>query len=133
MEILALGVQQRALPNVQATRLVFRALAAEVRRDDGVKAQLAAQAFVQDLQPRVHEEDRGVRIGDEMLDQAVTPLLLLVNDPVEQRPALRNFDLMLEVVLLGVAEGLTIGDEELQVARVGRVDRRAVEFIDDAA
>lgn len=44
------------------------AAALEMRREQKEDAQLFAERFVRDLDPRVHEQDRGMRIGRNFLD-----------------------------------------------------------------
>jgi hypothetical protein len=44
-----------------------------VRRKQREKVQLAAQGFIGDLQPGAHQQDGGMRVGEHLFDEPITP------------------------------------------------------------
>jgi len=73
-----------------------------------------------------------VRFSDDFLDDPITALTVRIGDPIQQRVLLRIFRQMVEIAPLLMAERLAIGDEELQIADVGRIGIREIHLIDDA-
>jgi hypothetical protein len=76
VEILALSMEQRRLAQIQPPSGVLCTVAAEVRRKQREKVQLAAKGFIGDLQSSAHQQDSGMRVGKDLLDEPVTPARL---------------------------------------------------------
>ena len=74
MHPLALGVEQVVAADFRTPTGVARALARDVRGQQRVETQLAAQRLIQHLESGVHEHHRAMRIGQDVLDQPVAPL-----------------------------------------------------------
>lgn len=57
-----------------------------------------------------------MRVRDDLFDDPISPLRVGARDAIAQRMTLDVLDLVDEVALLFVKEGLTIADEELEVS-----------------
>src|SRR5205823_1967991 len=66
------------------------------------------------------------------LDDPVTAIGLGIRQTVERAVALRVFDPVLQITLLLVAKALAVGDQKLKIPRVGLIDARVVNLVDDA-
>ncbi len=93
--------------------------------------QLSAQFFVRNLNARMHEQDRGMRIGDDFLDDAVAAVPIGIRKTIQERPFLWVLDEVVEITPFFVAKRLAIGDEKLNVARVGLIDVGVIDLVDD--
>ena len=73
-----------------------------------------------------------MRGDDDLLDKTMAALTVGVREPVKQGVLLRVFSLVEQVATFLVAERFAIGDQKLQVACIGRIDVREIDFVDDA-
>ena len=74
MHTLALGMEQVVAADFRTPTGVARALARNVRSQQRVETQLAAQRLIEHFELGVHEHHRAVRIGEDVLDQPVAPV-----------------------------------------------------------
>src|SRR5437870_5576197 len=72
-----------------------------------------------------------MRIGQDMLDNPVPAIGIGIDQSVKEAVLLRIIDLMQQVAFLLVAERPAIGNEKLEIARVGLIDRRIINLVDD--
>jgi hypothetical protein len=94
--------------------------------------QLPAKSIIEYFDFRVHQQDRTVRIGEDLLHQPVAALALRIDQAVEKAIAFRVLDPAIQIAFLFVAKSLAVGYEELKVARVGLINVRMVNLVDDA-
>ena len=132
MHILAPGMEQAVAADFRTPAGVARPMTPQVRSQQRVEPQLAAQRLVQDFEFGVQEHHRAMRIGENVLDQAVAAAGFRIGQAVEDTIPFRVFDPVLQVALLLVAKRFAVADQELKIARVGLVHRRVVDFVDDA-
>ena len=125
-------MEQFVVADFRAPSGIAGAKTGKMRRQQRVEAQLAPQRFIEHLDFGVHEQDRPVRIREHMFDQPVAAVRLRIRQAIEETIALRIFDLVIQVALFLVAKRFAVADEKLKVARVGLIDVRIVNFIDDA-
>ena len=104
----------------------------DMRRQQCVEVQPAVQGWIHDFEPGMHQQHRPVRICKDVLDQLVAPVGLRVGEAVENTIAFRVFDPVAQVALFLVAKRFPVGDQELKIARVRRVNRGVVNLVDDA-
>ena len=103
-----------------------------MRREKGIDFQFAAQGFIGHFKPYVHEHHRTVRIGQHMFDDTIAAGRIGIGEPVEQAVAFRIIHFVTQVALLLMAEAFSVGDEQLDITRVGLVDGRIVNFVEDS-
>src|SRR5262249_39411369 len=72
-----------------------------------------------------------MRMGENMLHQAIPPLWIRVSKPVKRSVSFRTLDLMNKVSLLFMAERFAIGNQKLEVPCIGLIHIRVVDLIDD--
>ena len=132
MNAFAPGMEQVAGADFRTPPGIAGAVTRNVRSQQRVEAQLAAQGLIQHFDFGMHQQDGSVRIREHLFDQPVAALAFRVGKAVKEAIALRVFDPVVQVAFFLVAKGLAIGDEELEVARVRLVHMRVVNLIDDA-
>ena len=132
VHVLALGVEQFVIADFRTRPGVAGTKTAEVRRQQGVKPQPAAQRFVQYLEFCLHEQDRPVRIGEHMFHHTISGTWLRIRQAIEETIALRVFDRVIEIAFFLVAKGFAVTNEELKVAGVGFIDVRIINLVHDA-
>ena len=132
MHILALGMKQFVAADFRTPTGVARAVTREVRSQQRVETQLAAQRFIEHFELGVHEQHRPMRIGEDVLDEPVAPVALRIGEAVEKTIAFRVFDPVIQVALFLVAKCFAVADQKLKIARVGLVDVRVIDLVDDA-
>src|SRR5438309_11991337 len=72
-----------------------------------------------------------MRIGADLLDDAITSRAIGIDDAIKQRAFLRILERMIEIAPFLVAKRLAIGDEKLEVARAWLIDVRVVDLVHD--
>ncbi len=80
----------------------------------------------------VHEDDGMVRVGDELLGDGVAAAEVVGDDADGEGVGVDVVEVVLEVALLFVEEGLLVGEEELHVAGLGAVDGGVVDLVECA-
>ena len=114
-----------------AARGVAPSAAVEMRREQHVDLQsVRPLRFAFDA--RVNQHARPVRVGDDLLDDAIAPLRVARHDAITERVAADAVDLASQITLLLVKEAFSIGDQELQVPDLRMVDRGVIDFVQDA-
>src|SRR2546428_667144 len=73
-----------------------------------------------------------MRIREDVFYQPVAAVGLGIRQTVKEAITLRIFDQVIQVALFFVAERFAITYQKLKVARVGMIDARIVNLIDDA-
>src|SRR5262249_35731818 len=73
-----------------------------------------------------------MRMGENMLHQAIPPLWIRVSKPVKRSVSFRTLDLMNKVSLLFMAERFAIGNEKLKVPCIRFIYIRVVDLVDDS-
>src|ERR1035438_9611560 len=73
-----------------------------------------------------------MRIGKHALYQSVAAIGFRIGQAVKEASGLRVLDPVVQVAFFLVAKAFPIGYEELEVARVGLVNMRIIDLIDDA-
>src|ERR1700722_3452168 len=132
MIVAAPGVQQLAGADLSAAAGIARAVTIDVRSQQRVEAQFALQRLVHNLKPGVNQQDGAMGVGANLLDEPISALALGIGHAVEEAGPLRVLDLVLEVDLFFVAERFAVGDEKLEVARVGLIDGGIINLVDNA-
>src|SRR6266446_5734049 len=105
---------------------------AAVRNHERVKAQLPAQRFIEYFDLGVHEQDRQMRVREDVFYEPVATVGLRIRQTIKEAIALRVFDQVIQVALFLVAKRFAITYEKLKVARVRLIDTWVVDLIDDA-
>ena len=73
-----------------------------------------------------------VGVGDELLGDGVAAIEVAGDDADGERVGVDVVEVVLEVALLFVEEGLAVGEEELHVAGLGAVDGGVVDLVEGA-
>ena len=73
-----------------------------------------------------------MRIGDHLLDDPVASGGIGIGDPVTESAFFRIFELVLQIPPLLMAKCFPVGNQELEITRVGAVHIGVVNLIDDA-
>src|SRR5581483_7669952 len=110
---------------------VAGAAAIQMRGEQSVALEAREDLLVA-LDLDVDENDRMVRVGDELLGDGVAAAEVVGADPHGEGVGVDVVEVVLEVALLLVEEGLLVGEEELHVAGLGTVDGGVVELVQDA-
>jgi hypothetical protein len=71
-------------------------------------------------------------IRRDFLDDAIAPLAVRIRQSIKRCAFFWILDRVLEIAPLLVEESFAIGDEKLEVARIGLIDMRIIDFVDDA-
>lgn len=103
-----------------------------MRREEKKNAQLFAERFIGDLEARLHEQDGGMRIGGDFLDDAVTTFAIRICQAIKQCSFFGIIDRVFQIPPLLVAKRLPVGNQELEISRVGLIDMRIINLVDDA-
>src|ERR1041385_5579148 len=72
-----------------------------------------------------------MRIRKHMLYDAIAAVRFRIGEAVERAIALRVLDAVIQVTLLLVAECFAVADEKLKIARIGTIDVRIINLVDD--
>src|SRR3981189_1594217 len=72
-----------------------------------------------------------MRVGQHVLDYTVAIKGIGIQNPVQQGVAFRIAHLVPEIPFLLVEEGFSVRDEQLEIARIGLVDSRIIDFIEN--
>jgi hypothetical protein len=78
------------------------------------------------------EYTRLVRVRDDLFDDLVPARRIGTRNTIAERVPLDIFDLAEQVALFFVKEGFAVRDQELQVSDLWSINRRKVDFIQDA-
>ena len=132
MNAFAPGMEEVSGANFRTKPGIAGAVTGNVRSQQRVEAQFPAQGLIQHFDFGMHQQNGSVRIGEHVFYQPVAALAFRVGKAVKRAIALRVFDPVVQVAFFLVAKGFAIGDEELEVARVGLIHMRIVNLIDDA-
>ncbi len=73
-----------------------------------------------------------MRIGEHVLDESVAAPRIRIGKAVKDAVAFRIFNPVVQVAFFLVAKGLTVGYQELKVARVWLIYVRIINLIDNA-
>lgn len=71
-------------------------------------------------------------IRDHLLDDAITPFGISIDQPIVQSALFRVLDGVVQVATFLVAKGAAIRNQKLKIACVGAINIRVVDFVDDA-
>src|ERR1039457_1641547 len=126
------GVNELAVANAAPVRGIIFSGSAQMGREQHVETQFINERRVQNLDAGSDQQHGRMRGGDDFLDKAVTARWVGIGETVEQRVLLGAVDLVEQIAFFLMAKRLAIGDQELQVTRVGRVDKGEIDFVDDA-
>src|ERR1017187_2869752 len=132
MHILAHGVEQLVAANLGAPTGIVRTLTRQVRSQQRIESKFSTQRLIEYFELRMHEHHRAMRIGQDMLDQAVAPVGFRIGEAIENTIPLRVFYPVIQVALFLVAKRFPVADEKLKIPRVRLVHGRVVDFVDDA-
>src|SRR6185295_3487526 len=72
-----------------------------------------------------------MRISKHMLYDSIAAARFRIGEAVERAIALRVLDAVIQVALLLVAECFAVADEKLKIARIGMIDVRIINLVDD--
>src|SRR5215831_13175683 len=72
-----------------------------------------------------------MRISEDVLYDAIAAVRFRIDEAVERAIALRVLDTVIQVALLLVAECFAVADEKLKIARIGMIDVRIINLVDD--
>ena len=124
--------QQRPLARHQHTpRRVSRAATMQMRRQQRIALHPAQHRLVAgDL--HVHQHHRVVRVRDDLLGHRVPPLRIAAHQPHRRRVVVDVVELIRDIALLLVEEGLAVGEQQLHVARLRPVDGRVIDLVQRA-
>src|SRR5271166_2019491 len=84
------------------------------------------------LEPGPNQDAIVVRIGDDLLDQPVASLRISVGDAKAQRVRRNVFERCMQVAALVMEEGLSVGDQKLEVADLRRVDGGMIDLVENS-
>ena len=73
-----------------------------------------------------------MRVGDDLLDQPVTSLVVAICQSVIERASLRIFDLVMKVTFFFMAERLAVSDQKLQFTDIRAINGRIVDLVEDS-
>ena len=90
------------------------------------------QRFVQHFHFGVHQQDRLVRIGEDIFYNAIATSRLRIRETVKKAIALRVLDRVSQVAFFLVAKRLAVSYEKLKVACVRLIDVRIINLVQDA-
>src|SRR5262245_23252304 len=79
----------------------------------------------------MHEQHGAMRIREHMLYEAIAAVRFRIGEAVERAVAFRVLEAMIQVALLLVAECFAVADEKLKIARIGMIDVRIIDLVDD--
>ena len=71
-------------------------------------------------------------VSDNVFDNAVPAGRVGVGEPIKECALFRILGAVFEIAALFVAEGLAVGDQKLEIARVGGIYIGIVNLVDDA-
>ena len=117
--------------NIHGARGVARTSTVEVGRQERIYAE-PRQQFRMSLEANIGEHHRVVRVADNLLGQAVTPVRIAVDITDPQGFRVEVFEGREQVALLFMGKGLAVGDQELHVPDLGAVDGGVVDLVQDA-
>ena len=80
----------------------------------------------------VHQHGGTVRVADELLGDGVAAVGIGGDNPDGRSVGMDVVQVVVEVALLFVAEGLAVGEEQLHVAGLRAVDGGVVDLVEDA-
>ena len=107
------------------------AAAIEVRREQGVALEAGEDGLIaSDLD--VHQHDGMMRVGDELLGDRVAAAEVVGDDADGEGVVVDVVEVVLEVALLFVEEGLLVREEELHVPRLRAVDGGVIDLVERA-
>src|SRR5574338_224145 len=109
---------------------VAPASAAQMRREQHVHLQARMPGRV-GFDACMDQYAGASRVGNDLLDDAIALLRIAHDDPISKRIAVETGDLAFEVALFFVKERLPVGNEELQIANLGSIYRRVIDFVED--
>src|ERR1044071_296684 len=72
-----------------------------------------------------------MRVCENVLNDTIATVRLRIDEAVERTIALRVLDAVIQVALLFVAECFAVADEKLEIARIGMIDVRIINLVDD--
>src|SRR6266542_5231868 len=107
-------------------------MTADVRSEQRIKPQFAAERFIEHFDSGVDQQDRQVRIREHVFNDTITAARLRIRETIERTIARRILDHMIEVAFFFVAETFTVADEKLKVACVWFIDMWIIDLIDDS-
>jgi len=102
--------------------------AVEVRGHERVTFQLREQGFVA-LNFYVHQHDRVVRVGEELLGDGVAAAKVGRHDANRQRIAIDVVEVVLEVALFFMEKCFAVGEQQLHVAGLRTVDGGVINLV----
>src|SRR5947209_16780348 len=101
-----------------------------MRRQKSINLQFSFELLIDDFQTRPHEENRGVRIGDYVLNNAVTSARLRIGQAAIQRRLFRILELVLEIAAFLMTKSFTVGDEKLQITSIRAIHIGVINLVD---
>ena len=94
---------------------ITHAIPRNVRRQQCIEVQLAAQRFVPHLKPGVHEKHRPVRISQNLFDDLIATVALGIYQAIKKTAAFRVINTVVQVTLFLVAKRLAVTDEKFKM------------------
>src|SRR5438552_13594616 len=107
-------------------------MTSDVRSEQRIKPQFAAERFIEHFDSGVDQQNRQMRIGYYIFYQTVAAVRLRICETIKEAIARRILDHMIEVAFFFVAKTFTVADEKLKVACVWFIDMWIIDVIDDS-
>ena len=104
---------------------------AQMRREQDVEVEFFEQLRVA-LEPRVDQQRRLMRIGDDFLEQMIAAVGRVADDLHAESGVADVLGGGVEIAAFLVEESLAVGDEKLEVADLRLIDRRKINLVQDA-
>src|SRR5438552_7073539 len=73
-----------------------------------------------------------MRVSDDVFDNSIASSRVAVCDTIEESALFRVFRFVFEIPPFLVKESFAVGNQELQIACIGTIDVRIIDFVDDA-
>ena len=80
----------------------------------------------------VHQQDRLMRIGEDIFYNAIAAARLRIRETVKQAIAFRVIDRVIQVAFFLMAKRFAVTYEKLKVTRVRLIDMRIINLVQDA-
>ena len=127
----AAGGQHVPARDAHLERAVAPTPALEMRSEQDVEPQLLQERLVA-FQAGVNQDAGQMRVGDDLLDDAIALPRVRVDQAVAEGVIVQVFQPGLQIALLLVEEALAVRDEVAEVPDLGRVDGGEVDLVEDA-
>ena len=128
---IALRPQERPRVHIIGIGGVVLSQTFQVRSEQSINAQLRAQRGIGTLDPARHQDDGGMRIGEEFFNDAIAARWFGIREAVQERVFFRVFQGVLQVAPFLVKKSFTIRDQKLKIARIGTIDVGIINLVDD--